>query len=117
MKPSEKYRNILQENIKAGAEIKFDLQWILNQNEISIFNGYKRVGANKDILFYGMLPLLSRFAQASIYASMFEESKPLNLYSITIGPPVCTLPALSQPELESCFRLSTQKCTSVCQTI
>ncbi|CAF1193767.1 unnamed protein product [Didymodactylos carnosus] len=87
MKPSEKYRNILQENIKAGAEIKFDLQWILNQNEISIFNGYKRVGANKDILFYGMLPLLSRFAQASIYASMFEESKPLNLYSITIGPP------------------------------
>ncbi|CAF4519695.1 unnamed protein product, partial [Didymodactylos carnosus] len=81
--------NILQENIKAGAEIKFDLQWILNQNEMSIFNGYKRVGANKDILFYGMLPLLSRFAQSSIYASMFKDSKPLNLYSITIGPPGC----------------------------
>ncbi|CAF1545500.1 unnamed protein product, partial [Didymodactylos carnosus] len=88
-KAGGKYGRILQENIKAAAQTKLDLDLVLNQNEASIFDRYKEVGGDIAILFYGMLPLLSHFAQSSTYASMFKQLKPLNLYSIVIGPPGC----------------------------
>ncbi|CAF1096575.1 unnamed protein product [Didymodactylos carnosus] len=87
-KTDKKYGKILEDNIQAGAKIKFDLESILSQNEMSMFNRYKEVGANADILFFALLPLLSHFAQSSTYVSMFKQLKALNLYSIVIGPPV-----------------------------